>query len=276
MSASEKLVIRIEIEAPLGATVSIDNAHKKDSDDCHGKADGKPLKTSGPGTSQPAAGTTFAMAAGSAATSGTICVRGNSGGENHDIFVALDSTSMPSSKFATSDSQGNWAGELSGVACGPYSSPIPHFVKVWRVKNGGTPEPEVINFQAVCAPYHNCTQSVGVVGIPIAWPTYRVVVNCGGCASAFHGEHFIKLSRVLSNDAVLIWTNDVACSKTPQISLTLHRTGVPRWELKFAHGDAFASYSKMHSDWNAIGANILSRDCCCQDAAVTVEVHPAS
>lgn len=269
MSDSQKLIIRIEIEAPLGCDVRVNN---NDSITRPGRR-----LISGPGTTHPSAGTAFAQVDSSSSTSGTICVRGTSDGAGHDIYVALDSTTKPTSRFATSDSQGNWGGELGGVSCGPYSTPVAHALTVWR-DFGGSSESETINFQAICAPYTSCNQTQEPVGIPIAWPVFRVIATnfSGDKKSAFNGEHLVKLSQGLSNDSVLVWVSEASCSQSPQVTLTLHRLGTPRWELRFIQGDSSASYSKLQSNWNAIGANILNRDCCCKESAATVEIHPAS
>ncbi len=271
-NSSQSIRISLEIEAPVcGTAINVTGPKSHTLEQ---------KKFFAAGATSPSPGLTPTKVSGSGATSGEICVRGSTGTANDPIYVSLDTVTFPSAPFATTDSAGNWEGLLGGVACGPYATPVSHTVRIWHQDHvtGVMAGPEVINFQAYCAAYHECEPppTSEPIGIPVAWPEFCVVATgFQGDRKHFNGKHAVKLRQQHTNQSTVTWSNQTKTPTAIQVTLTLIRTGTPHWNLEFVAGKDHVAYHKSAANWNSVGANVLTEPSCgCGTASPSVEVHP--
>jgi hypothetical protein len=221
--------------------------------------------------------------------SGALCVRGSTGGHAGEaIFVALDLADpqhapIPPTPFAITEEGGGWKGLLNGVSCGTIAYPISHMVAAWRVVGSNTPEgPVVIPFSTFASTSYDpgCAhaESLQPVGIPVAWPAYRLhATGFSKNLSKLNSDFNVKLCLKQSNAATLVWTGIDATKSDGQVKLVLHRLNSPHWELEYVLGDSQFVYSKSLAEWNAIGANVFAdfRIVSGNEApAHSIQVHP--
>lgn len=269
--ANQVIRISLNIEAPVGTVVDMADNQKNPS--------GRRL---GSGVTHPSSGVTPAKVSGSGATSGEICVKGNTATSSDKIFVSLNDINFPSAPFATTDSGGNWQGTFGGVSCGPSTAPVAHVLRVWVQDHtsGVVQGPDAINFQAFCAPYHECEtpSSAKPVGTPVAWPTFRIVATGFQKDRAhFNGEYVLKLCSKQTSSSSVVWSQSNQPEKGPRVTLRLIRSECPHWQLEFSAGKDQITYHKSAADWNAIGANVLTQPSCgCGTASPSVQVHPSA
>jgi hypothetical protein len=209
-----------------------------------------------------------------------ICVKGNTATSSDIILVSLDDVNLPGSPFATTDPMGNWEGTIS-VSCGPSTAPVAHVLRVWFQDHvsGVVQGPDMINFQAFCAAYHECETppSAKPVGIPVAWPTFRIVATGFQKDRAhFNGAHVLKLCSQQTSAQAVVWSQPQQSHDQVRVTLRLIRSESPYWQLEFAAGKDHVLYNKSAADWNAIGTNVLTQPSCgCGTASPSVQVDPS-